>query len=285
MKRGHEDVECCAQASSSSSTTRKAARGKQEKRRKLGERFVDPLSAKGHSGFLLACVPEQEARAVKQLESVLSELGRKETSDATSAIAGSTLNVGSVSDALKEEIKALKAGCTVGDGEEQFFKRIVLPARKGLVLLRWEKAGDMAFGNVVSVARLLCSGKYKNRVPVIFRIVPLELFCHSRNEEISKACGELAQKFLDLEKPETKTYAFQIRKRLCGHLEKGELIKGIAARLDSVFPKDENGHEIWNANLKDPELALIVEIAAGIAGVSAIRRPQDCENFKMNHHC
>uniref|UniRef100_A0A182JTW1 THUMP domain-containing protein n=1 Tax=Anopheles christyi TaxID=43041 RepID=A0A182JTW1_9DIPT len=112
------------------------------------------------------------------------------------------------------------------------------------------------------------SKKHKSRF--ILRMLPIQVVCRANLKEMMDVVGRLGDQYF-LKEP--KTYAIIFNRRLNNDLSRDDVIRGLA---DLITSKNAGN----KANLKNPELAVIVEVIKGLCCIGIL--PQYYQLRKYN---
>jgi len=106
----------------------------------------------------------------------------------------------------------------------------------------------------------------------IARMIPVQATCFSGVEEIRYAVQSLVTDTLQKYQSDDAnrkliTFAIQTKIRICGHLERDQIIEAVGKQVVKSAPG-------WKVNLTKPDYTIVIEVCKNVAGVSVIRSEQ-----------
>jgi len=139
-----------------------------------------------------------------------------------------------------------------------------------LVFIRVLSTTIDLFQFVEKIFNALKKDKYK-KLRYLLRLIPIQKVCQATNEDLKKNMLSLIQQHLQ----PNDTFCVRFKKRNNNVLsEKGATIKEIAALID----KDHK------ADLKNPNLTLIIEVIKSAACLTIIRDAPKWKHFNLAAH-
>lgn len=109
----------------------------------------------------------------------------------------------------------------------------------------------------------------------ILRLMPIEVVAKANLKDIINAAGQLFDKYF-LGKP--KTFAIIFNRRLNNSLDRLDVINELASVIASK-------NRLHKANLKQPELAVIVEIIKGLCLISVVPQFYELKKYNLAEIC
>ena len=98
----------------------------------------------------------------------------------------------------------------------------------------------------------------------ITRMIPMQATMYASVDDIRNATESLIVPFAD---QKNKTFAIQVKRRLCDHLKRDDVIAAIGPVVSEAAPT-------WKVNLRTPDFTIVVEICKTFAGVSILSSAQ-----------
>uniref|UniRef100_A0A182QPR4 THUMP domain-containing protein n=1 Tax=Anopheles farauti TaxID=69004 RepID=A0A182QPR4_9DIPT len=111
----------------------------------------------------------------------------------------------------------------------------------------------------------------KHRSRFILRMLPILAVCRANLKEILDAVGALADQYF-LKEP--KTYAIVFNRRLNNDLSRDDVIREVA---DLITAKNSGN----KANLKSPQLAVIIEVIKGLCCIGILREYYELRKYNL----
>uniref|UniRef100_A0A182NHC4 THUMP domain-containing protein n=1 Tax=Anopheles dirus TaxID=7168 RepID=A0A182NHC4_9DIPT len=115
------------------------------------------------------------------------------------------------------------------------------------------------------------SATKKHRSRFILRMLPILAVCRANLKEIMDAVGTLGDRYF-LKEP--KTYAIVFNRRLNNDLSRDDVIREVA---DLITAKNSGN----KANLKSPELAVIIEVIKGLCCIGILREYYQLRKYNV----
>ncbi|XP_053674187.1 THUMP domain-containing protein 1 homolog [Anopheles nili] len=116
---------------------------------------------------------------------------------------------------------------------------------------------------------LAATKKHKSRF--ILRMLPIEAVCRANIKDIMDSVGTLCDRYF-LKEP--KTYAIIFNRRLNNDLSRNDVIQELA---DLITAKNAGN----KANLKNPDLAVIVEVIKGLCCIGVLREYYQLRKYNV----
>lgn len=103
----------------------------------------------------------------------------------------------------------------------------------------------------------------------VSRMIPFQVTCYASLDEIQRVVRRL---LTGLPKSESSTFAVRVKRRICGHLTRDDIIDAVATLV--VEEKS------WKVDLKQPSFTLWVEVCRTTCGISIF--PSETEGLSEN---
>ncbi|XP_046738305.1 THUMP domain-containing protein 1 homolog [Diprion similis] len=158
-----------------------------------------------------------------------------------------------ISEALKKEIAELKAESQKPVNLRRF--QVVDTGVKSVVFIRTTIPNPLEL--VSTIIKELYETK-KQRTRYLMRLLPVEVVCKAYMDDIKLKANTLFEKYFA---QEPKTFAIIFNRHSNNSIKRGELIEDLA----DIIAKKNPGNK---ADLKNPELAVVVEVIRGVCLLS-----------------
>lgn len=224
----------------------------------------------GLKGFLCFC-NFREKDCLREAMNLLEEYNNKLTSitsNATHETKKSEINEASsddeIEDALSKEIEEVK---NITSRKKLF--QVVESGAKNILFIR--STVDDPVKIAYSIIRHIAETK-EQKTRFLLRLIPVEKTCKANLHDIKENIDVLVEKYFN---DESKTFSVVYNHRNNNSLNRDEVIKEIAAIVDSK-------NKTHSVNLKQPQLAIIVEVIRGMCLLSVV--PDYIKFKKYNLH-
>nr|XP_018906518.1 PREDICTED: THUMP domain-containing protein 1 homolog [Bemisia tabaci] len=208
----------------------------------------------GLKGFICTCNIMNEKECVRESYNIMNEFSAKLFPEMKEPETAENVEASEVEDELAKEIEELKSS---DDKTEQRKFSVVNTDIKGVVFIKTTLDDPVKLAH--SILAEIADTK-QQRTRFLLRMIPVEAVCRATVEDIKAAAVILFKKHF---KCDSTTFSIIFNRRQNDNIDRMELVRELALLVTDCNP-------LHQANLKEPNLAVVVEVIRGICCLSVV---------------